>query len=78
MLLIYAYNTVFTTQFKIAICHFHTCAWGEGRGGGIYPPLGSRKMLLVSDFWKINKKFWCKSFVLDINFKKNLVQMRMG
>jgi len=22
-------------------------------------------MLLVSDFWKINKKFWCKSFVLD-------------
>jgi len=50
---------------------------GEG-GGGFTPPLGSRKMLLVGDFWKINKKFWCKSFVLDINFKKFSVQMRMG
>jgi len=54
----------------------HTCAWGER--GGFTPSLGSRKMLLVSDFWKINKKFWYKSFVLDINFKKISVQMRMG
>jgi len=33
----------------------HTCAWGERRG--FTPSLGSRKMLLVSDFWKINKRF---------------------
>jgi len=54
----------------------HTCEWGER--GGFTSFLGSRKMLLISDFWKINKKFWCKSFVLDINFKKFSVQMRMG
>jgi len=34
----------------------HTCAYG-GERGGFTPSLGSRKMLLVSDFWKINKKF---------------------
>jgi len=28
-----------------------------GGGGGFTPSLGSRKMLLVGDFWKINKKF---------------------
>jgi len=49
-----------------------------GGEGGIYPSLVSRKMLLVGDFWKIYKKFWCKSFGLDINFKKVWVQMRMG
>jgi len=43
---------------------------GGERVGGFTPSLWSRKMLLVSDFWKINKKFLCKSFVLDINFKK--------
>jgi len=51
---------------------------GGGEGGGFTPSLGSRKMLLVSDFWKINKTFLCKSFVLDINFKKILGQMSMG
>jgi len=38
-----------------------------GGEGGFTPSLG-----------KINKKFLCKSFVLDINFKKDSVQMRMG
>jgi len=48
-----------------SIHHIHA----HGGEGGFTPTLGSRKMLLVSDFWKINKKFWCKSFVLDTNFK---------
>jgi len=41
-----------------------------GNGGGSTPCLGSGKKLLVRDFWKINKKFLCKSFVLEIDFKK--------
>jgi len=45
---------------------------GEEGGGGLSSCLGSGKKLLHSDFWKINKKFGCKTFVLDINFKKKI------
>jgi len=53
---------------------------GGRREGGLSPSLGCRKRLLVSDFWKINKKFhentW-ENIVLGISVKKVSVQMRM-
>jgi len=46
--------------------------------GDLRPLLGPEKCYWSAIFGRLIKKFDDKSFVLDINFKKFSVQMRMG